>query len=189
MTKTHIRIAQPQDAKELLKIYEPYVLQTAITFEYTVPSTEEFEERICHTLERYPYLVAEQNGTLIGYAYAGPLHARPAYDWSVETSIYVRMDYKNHGTGRLLYQALEAQLLSQGMVSANACIAYPEKEDEYLTKDSVRFHEHLGYHMAGHFHQCASKFGRWYDMVWMEKSLRARSEDPDPVIWFSKLHM
>ena len=87
----HIRVAREEDAAALLEIYAPYVLETAITFEYDVPSAEEFAGRIRHTLERYPYLVAEdESGELLGYAYASPFHARPAYDWAVETSFYVR---------------------------------------------------------------------------------------------------
>ena len=87
--KIIIRTASAADAPALLKIYRPYVENTAITFEYDVPSTEEFASRIQHTLRKYPYLVAEEKGTLLGYAYAGPFHERPAYDWAVETSIYV----------------------------------------------------------------------------------------------------
>ena len=84
-----IRTATENDAEALLEIYEPYVRETAITFEYEVPSAEEFRSRIRNTLLKYPYLVVEQDGEIIGYAYAGPFHDRPAYDWAVETSIYV----------------------------------------------------------------------------------------------------
>lgn len=183
-----IRIATPADAKEILDIYAPYILQTAITFEYEVPTLAEFTQRMEHTLAKYPYLVAEQNGRIVGYAYAGPLHERAAYDWAVETSIYVRMDAKGQGIGKKLYDELENWLGRQHIVCVNACIAYPDqKPDKYLTKDSVAFHEHLGYRMVGEFHRCAYKFDRWYNMVWMEKSLCERPEHPEPVIWFSKL--
>lgn len=186
-TYIQIRIATPSDAKEILDIYAPYILQTAITFEYEVPTVEEFTERIGHTLLKYPYLVAEQDGQIVGYAYAGSLHDRAAYDWSVETSIYVSMEQKGQGIGRKLYDKLESILRKQHIVSVNACIAYPAQEkDEYLTTDSVQFHKHRGYKMVGKFHQCAYKFDRWYHMVWMEKSLGERPEKPEPVIWFSK---
>ncbi|WP_367271634.1 GNAT family N-acetyltransferase [uncultured Eubacterium sp.] len=183
-----IRIATPADAKEILDIYAPYILQTAITFEYEVPTLAEFTQRMEHTLAKYPYLVAEQKGRIVGYAYAGPLHERAAYDWAVETSIYVRMDAKGQGIGKKLYDELENWLGRQHIVCVNACIAYPDQEpDKYLTRDSVAFHEHLGYQMVGEFHRCAYKFDRWYNMVWMEKSLCERPGHPEPVIWFSKL--
>jgi L-amino acid N-acyltransferase YncA/predicted GNAT family N-acyltransferase len=187
-TKLQIRIATPLDAKEILDIYAPYILQTAITFEYEVPTLEAFTRRIEQTLVKYPYLVAEQDGRIVGYAYAGPLHERAAYDWAVETSIYVKMDAKGQGIGKKLYVALEEALLRQHIVCVNACIAYPDQEkDVYLTKDSVDFHAHQGYKMVGEFHQCAYKFDHWYNMVWMEKSLCERPQHPEPMIWFSRL--
>lgn len=93
-----LRVARPEDAAALLEIYAPYVTDTAITFEYDIPSTEEFAGRIVQTLTRYPYLVAEDSqGQALGYAYAGVFHARPAYDWAVETSIYVRREGRRQG--------------------------------------------------------------------------------------------
>ena len=177
-----IRMASPADAEALLAIYAPYVQNTAITYEYDVPTPEEFAARIAKTLKSYPYLVAEHQGKAVGYAYAGRLHERKAYDWAVETSIYVRQDLRGMGLGRQLYDALEALLKRQNVISVNACIAYPEVEDEYLTRNSVRFHERLGYRLIGHFHRCAYKFGRWYDMVWMEKALGDFPDTPDPFI-------
>ena len=164
-----IRTATLSDAQALLNIYAPYVEYTAITFEYDVPSVEEFAFRIKNTLQKYPYLVAEKNGRLLGYAYASPFHERPAYDWAVETSIYVDQNIKHQGIGRRLHDALEDALRSQGILNMNACIAYPEAEDEYLTKNSVEFHTHMGYRLVGEFHKCGYKFNRWYNMVWMEK--------------------
>ena len=102
-----IRRATENDAEALLKIYAPYVEHTAITFEYEVPSVEEFRSRIRHTLEKYPYLVAEEDGELLGYAYVGPFHDRPAYDWAVETSIYVDERNIHKGVGGKLHDALE----------------------------------------------------------------------------------
>ena len=102
-----IRTAVQQDAKVLLEIYAPYVKKTAITFEYDVPSVEEFARRISKVLQKYPYLVAEVNGEPVGYAYAGPFKERAAYDWAVETTVYVRENMKKSGIGRALYTALE----------------------------------------------------------------------------------
>lgn len=166
-----IRTAKIEDAEKLLEIYAPYVENTAITFEYEVPTPEEFQQRIEKTLKRYPYFAAEQEGELAGYAYAGPLKERAAYDWAVETSIYIRQDKKGKGIGKELYESLEAALKKQGILNLYACIAYPEQEDEYLTRDSVRFHERLGYKVIGKFQNCGYKFQRWYHMVWMEKEI------------------
>ena len=132
-SKITIRPATPDDAEALLSIYAPYVEQTAITFEYEVPSVEEFRDRIVHTLKLYPYLVAQRETStnsnasteIVGYAYAGPLHARAAYAWSVETSIYVKKSEKKSGIGKALYSALEKVLAAQNITNVNACIASP----------------------------------------------------------------
>ena len=164
-----IRTATLEDAQALLDIYAYYVEQTAITFEYKVPTLIEFQGRIQKTLEMYPYLVEELDGKLIGYAYAGPLKERAAYDWSVEMTIYLDRHEKGHGAGKKLYLALEDALKQMGILNFYACIGYPVVEDEYLTQNSANFHAHLGYKQIGYFTKCGYKFGRWYDMVWMEK--------------------
>ena len=175
-----IRTATLSDAQALLNIYSPYVEHTAITFEYDVPSVEEFASRIKNTLQKYPYLVAEKNGRLLGYAYASPFHERPAYDWAVETSIFVDQNIKHQGIGRRLHDALEDALRSQGILNMNACIAYPPEEDEYLDKNSVEFHTHMGYRLVGEFYKCGYKFHRWYNMVWMEKLIGNHLSDQKP---------
>ena len=182
-----IRIATPEDAARLVAIYAPYVEQTAITFEYEVPSVEEFAGRIEHILEKYPYLVAEAEGEIVGYAYAGTFKARAAYDWSVETTIYVNQKKKRMGIGGKLYAALEEALRAQHILNLNACIGYPQNEDEYLTKDSEKFHQKLGYRLVGTFHDSGYKFGRWYDMIWMEKTLCPHTIPPRPFIPFPEL--
>ena len=164
-----IRTVNVKDAEQLLKIYAYYVENTAITFEYEVPSLEEFEQRILKTLEKYPYLVLEKEGQILGYAYAGVFKDRAAYDWSAETTIYLKQDAVKCGLGRLLYEALEHEMKKRGFLNLYACIGYPIEEDEYLTKNSAGFHEHLGYQMVGEVHKCGYKFGRWYNMIWMEK--------------------
>ena len=186
---TTIRVAIEADAEEILAIYAKYIEQTAITFEYVVPSIEEFRGRIRHTLERFPYLIAEKDGKIAGYAYVSPFKERAAYDWSVETSIYVDMEQKRGGIGRRLYEELENILKQQGILNVNACIAYPQVKDEYLTKDSVLFHEKLGYTMVGTFHQCGYKFHRWYDMVWMEKFIGEHRENQPDIIPFPELKL
>ena len=169
--KQMLRLASPHDAPALLAIYAPYVQNTSITCEYEVPSGEEFSDRIRRTLTRYPYLVAEQDDKIIGYAYAGAFHPRKAYEWCAETSIYVDQNCKRAGVGRRLYEALEQILKQQNILNLNACIACPQIEDEHLNNDSIRFHTHMGYRMVGKFQACGYKFDRWYDMVWMEKHI------------------
>lgn len=183
-----IRIAAPEDAEEILKIYEPYILDTAITFEYEIPSLEEFRNRIIHTLKCYPYFVAIEDGQIVGYAYASEFKGRKAYDWSVETSIYVKQDMKGLGIGKKLYEILEETLKKQGIRNVNACIAYIEEEDQYLTNDSMYFHEHFGYELVGTFHKCAWKFDKWYDMIWMEKMIAEHGERPEDMIPFPELN-
>ena len=175
-----IRTATTADAQALLNIYAPYVINTAITFEYDVPSVEEFASRIAHSLEKYPYLIAEEGGNILGYAYASPFHDRPAYDWAVETSIYVDQNIKHRGIGRKLHDALESTLREQGILNMNACIAYPPEEDEHLDKNSVEFHAHMGYRLVGEFYKCGYKFNRWYNMVWMEKLIGEHLSDQKP---------
>ncbi len=173
-----IRSARPADAAALLKIYAPYVEQTAITFEYETPSAAEFSGRITETLKKYPYLVLEDDGAVQGYAYAGTFKDRAAYGWAVETTIYIRKDAHGKGYGRALYTALEEELKKRGFLNAYACIAYSAQEDETLTNASVRFHERMGYRLCGTFRLCGYKFGRWYDMVWMEKMLGEHEARP-----------
>lgn len=183
-----IRKATVEDSEQLLSIYAPYVKNTAITFEYDVPSVEEFQRRIAKTLKKYPYIVAEKNYEIIGYAYMGSFVGRAAYDWSAEVSIYLRQNSQKMGIGGMLYKVLEDISKAQNILNLNACIAYSEIEDEHLSKNSVQFHEHLGYEMVGKFHKCGYKFGSWYDMVWMEKMLGKHPDKPDPIIYFPELN-
>ncbi len=175
-----IRTAQADDAKALLEIYRPYVLKTAITFEYEVPSVSEFEERIKKISSRYPYLVAEESGKIIGYAYASSFKERAAYDWTAETSIYMDETKKSLGTGTALYKSLEERMKLQNVTNLCACIAYPNPQ-------SISFHEKFGYKTVAHFHQCGYKFNTWYDMIWMEKFIGEHTSHPSTFIPASHL--
>lgn len=176
-----IRMVKPEDAAQLLSIYAPYVEKTPITFEYEVPSEEEFRERIIHTLEKYPYLAAvDEEERILGYAYAGPFKSRAAYDWAVETSIYVGEEVRKQGIGTGLYRALEEILKKQHIINVNACITYPNPQ-------SIAFHEKEGYRITAHFTKCGYKLGKWHDMVWMEKMLGEHPADPLPVISWKRL--
>ncbi|MBR5564540.1 MAG: GNAT family N-acetyltransferase [Roseburia sp.] len=183
-----IRIATVEDSAALLDIYKPYVEKTAVTFEYEVPSLEEFSGRIERILKKYPVLVAECENMILGYAYAGAFQSRAAYAWAVETSIYIREDSRKLGIGRFLYGELENILRKQNIVNVNACIAYPIEEDTYLSKDSVKFHEKMGYRMVGEFRKCGYKFNRWYNMVWMEKHIGEHQKKQPPVKVFSEIY-
>lgn len=173
-------MATVADAPALREIYLPYVRTTAVTFELTDPSLEEFSERVCTTLERYPYIVAVDEGEIVGFAYAKAFRPRAAYLHSIETSIYMRMDYRGKGVGRRLYETLAKLLMLQNVYNMEACIAHCEPADEYVPATSRLFHERLGFRLVGKFTKCAHKFGRWYDMIWMEKILGDHIANPDP---------
>ena len=173
-----LRSATPADAGQIREIYAPYVRETAITFEYEVPSVEEFTERIEHTLEHYPYIVAEsEEGNILGYAYAGAYYGRAAYSRSVEVSIYVHAGQHDAGVGRRLYEALEEELRSRGFLNLTACIAWSDEPNRFLTHQSPIFHRHMGYEQCAHFHKIGFKFGRWFDIIWMEKMLGEHKDE------------
>lgn len=183
-----IRVATEDDAKEILRVYAYYVEETAITFEYEVPSEEEFRGRIRNTLKKYPYYVAETlDGKIVGYCYAGAFKGRSAYDWAVETTIYIDKDCKKSGLGRRLYEVLEETLRQQNIINANACIGTCDVVDEHLDNNSMEFHDHMGYRLVGQFTKCGYKFDTWYNMVWMEKFLAEHSTNPAPIVPFSEL--
>ena len=176
-----IRDAAMTDAARIREIYDYYVQHTAISFEYETPTQEEMETRMRRIMARYPYLVAERDGVVQGYAYAGAFHPRAAYDWCCELTVYMARDARRCGMGRRLYETLEQALRAMGICNLYACIAYPEREDRYLTGNSAAFHEHLGFQQVGLFRECGYKFGRWYHMVWMEKIVGAHLAEQPPV--------
>lgn len=179
-TDITIRMAKESDADKILDIYTPYVTDTAITFEYTVPTLAEFIARMKKTLAKYPYLVAVQNDEILGYAYASEFKSRAAYNWAVETTIYVKQQIRKSGVGKKLYLALEEVLKRQNICNLYACIAYPNP-------GSIGFHEHLGYQTIGHFSKCGYKLDTWYDMIWMEKMIGEHIIDPKPFRPISEL--
>jgi len=175
------RAAVPEDANRLLEIYAPYVKTTAITFEYEVPSLEEFQNRISTISQRFPYIVAIKDDVIVGYAYAGVFHARKAYEHSCELSIYVDSTLHHQGVGSALYDELEKRLLEKDITVLYACIAATSRNpDKYLTGASQLFHKARGFRFAGKFKCCAYKFNNWYDMVYMEKHLTKKDfSDPN----------
>lgn len=175
-------MATVADAAALREIYLPYVRTTAVTFELEDPTLEDFTERVRKTLERYPYIVAVEEGEIVGYAYASAFRPRAAYLHSIETSIYMRMDYRGKGVGRRLYETLAKLLVLQNVFNMEACIAHCDPADEYVPATSRLFHERLGFKLVGKFNKCAHKFGRWYDMIWMERILGDHIADPHPFL-------
>ncbi len=176
-----VRDAVPGDVPRLLEIYRYYVLNTAVTFDYEVPSEQDFARQLEEISSRYPYLVIEAGGRTAGYACAHPFVGRQAYDWSAETTIYMDPDMRGRGLGAKLYAALEERLREMGILNLYACIGFPGKEDEYLTTASADFHAHLGFRKVGEFRSCGYKFGRWYHMIWMEKVIGEHRQNQPPV--------
>ena len=164
----NIRLAKKSDAAALLAIYAPYVENTAITFEYEVPTIEDFANRIEKTLRKHPYLVAEEDGLILGYAYASTYYARAAYDWAVELSVYVSQDARGKGVGSKLYDELEGLLDQMGYMHFLACVSLPNE-------DSLAFHAKRGYQQVAHFPKIGYKFERWHDIVWLQKSLEKQA--------------
>lgn len=165
----NIRLAKKSDAAALLAIYAPYVENTAITFEYEVPTIEDFGTRIGKTLEKYPYLVAEEDGLILGYAYASNYYARAAYDWAVELSVYVSQDARGKGVGSKLYDKLEDPLDQMGYMHFLACISLPNEA-------SLALHRKRGYQQVAHLPKIGYKFESWHDIVWLQKSLNKVAE-------------
>ncbi|QUA53256.1 GNAT family N-acetyltransferase [Aristaeella lactis] len=166
-----IRDVQEEDAERLAEIYAYYVRNTAVSFEYTAPSVSEFRERICKIKAKYPYLVCERQGKVIGYAYAGRYSPREAYQWTATTSIYIDHECRRQGAGSLLYRELEGRLRDQGIVNLLAGVGYCEKEDEYLSHDSYKYHLKEGYTLVAQMKGVGKKFDRWYDLLWLQKKL------------------
>ena len=182
-----IRTATINDAKALLNIYSYYVENTAVSFEYTTPTLTEFQNRIQTTLTRYPYLVAEDEGEIIGYCYVGQLRSRAAFCHSVETSIYIDKTKHKKGIGRLLYSRMEEILMKMNITNMYACIIYPKVEDKYLNFNSYLFHQKLGFKKIAEFTDCGLKFNNWYNMIFMEKIIAPHKKDIGEVIPFPSL--
>ncbi len=160
-----IRIANEGDIPAILAIYGPYILTTTATFEYDVPTQAAFLARFRSYTEQFPWLVWEEDGEILGYAYASPPYSRAAYAWCAEPSVYLRPESKGRGIGRALYGALEKLLALQGYQVLYALIT-----EENI--GSMAFHEKLGYEKRVTFPACGFKFGRWLGLNWLEKRLK-----------------
>lgn len=187
MSQFEIRTASVNDAEALSGIYRYYVENTAVSYEYIAPDKEEFERRIANTLAKYPYIVAERNGRIAGYAYAGPFNTRAAADWSAEVSIYVARDQRRGGLGRALYARLEELLKEMHYQSLVAKVAFCNRDnDEYLSRDSVDFHHRCGYRTVGAVENCGYKFGHWYGLMFMQKDIGDFPHKPERPLIFEE---
>lgn len=174
-----IRLATIKDAKDILNIYSFYVENTNISFEYEIPSLEEMENRICNTLKNYPYIIATVHNKVIGYAYASAYHSRKAYDWDCELSIYVDEAYHGQNVAKTLYETLINILKIMNIQNVYACIVHPNVKSE-------AFHHRLGFKDVGIFTKSGYKFGKWHDVIWMEKAI-GNYKEVKSVIKFSQL--
>ena len=168
------RNVQLSDAKQLLEIYAPYVTDTAITFEYDVPSLEEFTERIKNISSEYPYIVCTYKDKIVGYAYAHRYMERAAYQWNVESTIYLDMNYKSLGIGRMLYTKLVELLKLQNIENVYACITTENEK-------SVKFHEKIGFKFIGIYPDTGYKFERWYDITWLGIRISDKNQKPKAI--------
>jgi L-amino acid N-acyltransferase YncA len=162
-----IRLAHDGDADAIAAIYRPVVENTAISFETIAPDRHEISRRLSETMTEYPWLVCERDGLVAGYAYATRHRVRAAYQWSVDTSVYIADARKRSGVGRGLYQSLFAILAAQGFFNAFAGIALPNPA-------SVALHEAMGFQKLGVYRNVGFKFGEWRDVGWWQLTLRQR---------------
>lgn len=190
MSQFSIRTACINDAEALSRIYRYYVENTAVSYEYIAPDKEEFERRIANTLKKYPYIVAEQDGEILGYAYAGSFNTRSAADWSAEVSIYVAKDKRRSGLGRALYTRLEELLRRMNYQTLLAKVAFCDRDnDDYLSRDSVDFHHRCGYRTVGVVENCGYKFGHWYGLMFMQKDIGDFPDKPEQTVVLGEANM
>lgn len=175
-----VRLAKMEDIPAILGIYASYVEKTAYSFEYTAPSVEEFTRRFQAVTKQFPWLVWEENGRVLGYAYACAPFERAAYSWCAEPAIYLCPEAQGRGIGRALYETLEEYLKRQGYVVSYALITTSNT-------GSAAFHEAMGYQRTAFFPDCGFKHGAWHGIIWMEKRLNAVEMPTAMPIPFPKL--
>lgn len=169
--ESEIRFVSINDAKMILDIYRPYVQDTAISFEITVPTEEEMQNRIDKVMREYPWLVSTSSGLINGYAYASRHRNRAAYQWSVDVSIYVKQNAHEKGIGKELYQALFQVLTIQGYYNAYAGITLPNPA-------SVGLHEKMGFTSIGIYKDVGFKLNAWHDVGWWQLQLSEKNINP-----------
>jgi phosphinothricin acetyltransferase len=171
-TGSAVRDATPDDASACARVYAPYVLETAVTFELEPPSVSQTADRIAAALRTHAWVVLEQDGRIVGYAAAGPMKDRAAYRWSCEVSVYLERGRRRTGAGRALYTALFERLAARGYRTAVAGMTLPNDA-------SVGLHRALGFEPVGTYRRIGWKHGAWHDVAWAQRSL-ADGQDPPP---------
>jgi L-amino acid N-acyltransferase YncA len=180
-----IRFATPADAPGINAIYRRFVTDTAVSFELQPPSNERMATRVANTLEKFPWLVKTRGQQVLGYAYASPFRERLAYQWSVETAVYVDLHSHRTGIGRGLYQQLFTILRQQGYYTVYAGITLPNEA-------SVGLHQNLGFAHVGIYRYAGYKFGAWHDVGWWQKPLNDYARPPSaprplPALGFTEI--
>jgi len=175
-----IRLATSTDSEGILEIYAPYIINTSFTFEVEVPSQLDFQKRISDYLINWPWLVCEIDGVIAGYAYGSKHRERTAYQWCVESSIYVHDDFLKHKIGKALYEALIEIFKRQGYRNIYAVINLPNDR-------SVKFHENCGFKYFATYEKVGYKLGKWKNVGWWQLIINEYTMEPEPPIKFSDL--
>jgi phosphinothricin acetyltransferase len=178
---TEVRLAKKDDAKQILEIYSPSILNTAISFETVVPPIEEMQKRIETCLQKYPWIVCTIDRKIAGYVYASKHREREAYQWSCECSVYVHTDFKGKGIGKELYQLLFQILKLQGLRNIYAGITLPNPA-------SVHLHEKLGFEHFANYENIGYKFGNWHTVGWWKLQINDYDLQPPPPLKLSDLN-
>lgn len=180
MSTVHFRRATEDDVVPILAIYAPYVTDSAITFEYDVPSEEEFRQRIRTISTEYPYFVCESDGQIIGYAYAHRHMERAAYQWNAEISIYIRQGFTGKGLGKTMCQALIDLLRLQGIRNVFSCVTIPNERSAHL-------HHSMEFSTEGIFQNAGYKCGKWQTIAWFRKNIAPYTNEPAPFLPISRI--
>ena len=175
-----IRTVQLSDAEAILKVYAPFITDTCISFEYVVPSMEEFSQRIASISAEYPYIVLEEDGEIVGYAYSHRYLERVAYSWDVEVTIYLAPKVQGKGLGVILYDALEKLMTLQNIKNLYSCITGDNIH-------SIEMHRSMGYELIGTFPKAGFKLDRWLDVVWMAKAIGEKENAPLLLVPFNEV--
>jgi len=171
LKNTRIRLADERDYASILQIYTPFITDTVITFEYKVPTIDEFGKRIIDVQKKYPWLVCEIKGEIVGYAYASCFNEREAYDWSVDFSVYINPQFHRKKIGKALYFSLFQLLKLQGYYNCYAGVTLPNIKSESL-------HQSFGFKKIGIYKNVGYKFGSWYDVKWYELKIKEHIKSP-----------
>lgn len=169
--KASIRLAVLKDVPGILEIYSPFILETAVTFEETVPDETTFWERIQGIMSEFPYLVCEINGRIAGYAYASGYRSRASYRWTKEVSVYIHPDFQRKRVAHALYTSLFEMVRYQGIADLLAIITIPNDP-------SVSFHEYFGFIKCGEFSKVGYKMEQWQNVGWFELFIQDEKQAP-----------